>query len=409
MASDDPTLGVWICGALGDIATTTIIGARAIAHGAADTTGLVTELPMFEPLGLAPIGGLRLGGLDISHSTLPERAERLYRESRTLARETLDLVAEDLSGIDGRIVRDPTLGFAATGPGRNSPGLPELVARVRDHLLRFQQDSGADRVVVVNLISAGPSPTVSPLSDSRDGIESIISQDRKDLFSPSACYAYAALSLGLPFVNFTPNPCTAWPGMIALARDRGAPCAGDDGKTGETLLKTVLAPMFAHRNLRVMSWEGVNLLGNDDGRALDDAANREAKLHNKGQVLDSILGYPPHAGVAINYVPSLGDWKTAWDLVHFRGFMDVPMTLQLTWQGCDSVLAAPLVLDLVRLVDLAKRRGESGPQGHLACFFKNPLGIREMDFHHQWGLLCDYVQRGLATVDDPPGRGSIQS
>jgi myo-inositol-1-phosphate synthase len=151
--------------------------------------------------------------------------------------------------------------------------------------------------------------------------------------------------------------------------------------------------MFACRNLRVLSWEGVNLLGNNDGKTLADPRNREMKLRHKERVLEGILGYSPHAGVTINYVPSLGDWKTAWDLIHFRGFLDVPMTMQFTWQGCDSVLAAPLVLDLVRLMDFAARQGEHGPMRHLAAFFKQPLGVEEMDLHRQFQMLLDYAER----------------
>jgi myo-inositol-1-phosphate synthase len=224
----------------------------------------------------------------------------------------------------------------------------------------------------------------------------MITADRKDLFSPSACYAWAALSEGCAYVNFTPNAGTDWGGMAELAARNRVPFYGDDGKTGETLIKTTLAPMFAHRNLQVLSWEGVNLLGNNDGRVLGDPGNREAKLRNKERVLGGILGYEPHTGVTINYVPSLGDWKTAWDLIHFQGFMDVPMTLQFTWQGSDSILAAPLVLDLVRLAELAMRRGEHGPMHHLAAFFKNPLGVAEMDFHRQFDALLAYAAQHLA-------------
>jgi myo-inositol-1-phosphate synthase len=222
--------------------------------------------------------------------------------------------------------------------------------------------------------------------------------------SPAACYAWAAISEGCPYINFTPNAGCDWGGIGALAAARQVPFYGDDGKTGETLLKTALAHLFAYRNLQVLSWEGVNLLGNNDGRALADPRNRAAKLGNKERVLTDILGYAPHAGVTINYVPSLGDWKTAWDLIHFTGFLDVPMTMQFTWQGCDSILAAPLVLDLVRLADLAQRRGESGPMTHLAGFFKNPLGVREMDFHRQFEALLGYAEACLTDLGQADAR-----
>src|SRR5439155_10790061 len=149
---------------------------------------------------------------------------------------------------------------------------------------------------------------------------------------------------------------------------------GKDGKTGETLLKSVLAPMFANRNLRILSWVGHNIFGNRDGLVLDDPKNKESKIRTKDQVISQIVGYKPQTHTSIEYIESLDDWKTAWDHVHFRGFLGVKMTMQVTWQGCDSVLAAPLVIDLARLALDAKRRGLCGVQAQLSCFFKSPMG-----------------------------------
>ncbi|MFG0317183.1 MAG: inositol-3-phosphate synthase, partial [Planctomycetota bacterium JB042] len=119
-----------------------------------------------------------------------------------------------------------------------------------------------------------------------------------------------------------------------------------------------------------------------------------SKVSSKDQVLSRILGYPLHTHVGIDFVPSLKDMKTAWDFVHFQGFLGFPMVMQFIWQGCDAVLAAPIVLDLVRLTDLALRRGESGPMPHLACFFKSPHRVDEHDFHRQWDRLMAYVEKG---------------
>ena len=149
--------------------------------------------------------------------------------------------------------------------------------------------------------------------------------------------------------------------------------------------------MFAARNLEVMSWVGHNIFGNLDGLVLDDPANKAAKVKNKDQLVGSILGYEPQSLVSIEYIRSLGDWKTAWDHIHFRGFLETPMTLQLTWQGCDSLLAAPLVLDLVRFVDVSQRRGEVGLLSHLGSFFKRPLGLENHAFDHQSALLAEWA------------------
>jgi myo-inositol-1-phosphate synthase len=166
------------------------------------------------------------------------------------------------------------------------------------------------------------------------------------------------------------------------------PHMGNDGKTGQTLVRTALAPMLRERNFNVLSWSGFNILGNRDGAVLDDPAANAAKTAGKDRVLGSILGEQLGTSLTrIDYVPSLQDWKTAWDFVHFEGFLGTKMHLELKWQGADSALAAPLVLDLVRCVELAHRRGQAGLQPALAGFFKNPLGVDEHSFPEQCRML----------------------
>jgi myo-inositol-1-phosphate synthase len=207
-------------------------------------------------------------------------------------------------------------------------------------------------------------------------------------------YALAAVSGGHSYINFTPSLGASLPAIELLAAETGSLIAGKDGKTGETLMKTVLAPMFARRNLEVMSWVGHNIFGNRDGVILDDPANKAAKVGTKDQVVNQILGYKPKTLVTIEYIPDMADWKTAWDHIHFRGFLGATMTLQFTWQGCDSLLAAPLAIDLARLTELEKRRGTpGGVMTHLASFWKSPEGVEENDFFHQWELLEDYLRR----------------
>ena len=218
----------------------------------------------------------------------------------------------------------------------------------------------------------------------------------------SSLYAIAALDLGSSYINFTPSLGAAPAAIDELARLRGARHAGCDGKTGETLLKSVLAPMFAARNLQVMSWVGHNIFGNMDGRVLDDPANKRAKLESKDRLLGEILGYKPQTHISIEFIESLGDWKTAWDHIHFAGFLGTPMTFQFIWQGCDSVLAAPLVIDLIRFTELAQRRGQTGLLTFLASFFKSPLGVEEHSFVHQFQMLQQWLSEAKvpAVKDD---------
>jgi myo-inositol-1-phosphate synthase len=149
--------------------------------------------------------------------------------------------------------------------------------------------------------------------------------------------------------------------------------------------------MFAKRHLRVLSWVGHNILGNRDGLVLADPHNKASKVRTKDALLAEMLGYRPQSHVSIEYIESLDDWKTAWDHVHFEGFLGTKMTLQFTWQGCDSVLAAPLVIDVARLLLWAQRSGATGLQRQFACFFKRPLGVPEHDFGKQFELLEQYL------------------
>ncbi len=155
--------------------------------------------------------------------------------------------------------------------------------------------------------------------------------------------------------------------------------------------------MFALRNWQLLSWVGHNIFGNRDGQVLDDPANKASKIRTKDQVISSIVGYKPQTLVSIEYIDSLDDWKTAWNHIHFKGFLGTKMTLQFIWQGCDSILAGPLVVDLARLALLSQRRGEVGVLRHLACFFKNPMDVPEHDFFKQFAMLERYVEEFLTT------------
>ncbi|MFO0265183.1 MAG: inositol-3-phosphate synthase, partial [Planctomycetota bacterium] len=237
----------------------------------------------------------------------------------------------------------------------------------------FVAQQELEQVVVVNLAST--EPPVAKESLPRD-VESLLSslETTECPLPASSLYAIAAIERGHPFVNFTPSLGSDLPAIDELARQRGSAHVGRDGKTGETFLKSVLAPAFAARNLEVMSWVGHNIFGNLDGVVLNDPVNKATKVASKDKLLGEILGYAPQTLVSIEYIQSLGDWKTAWDHIHFRGFLETPMMMQFTWQGCDSILAAPLVLDLARFAELAARRGASGTLDFLASFFKSPQG-----------------------------------
>jgi myo-inositol-1-phosphate synthase len=289
----------------------------------------------------------------------------------------------------------PDVGFADLDPEAaelgSAPPL-EQVARLKADLESFRTQHGCRAVVVVNVASTEAyretHASWCDLAHFEAALEAKVAQPA------SIIYAYAALQAGCPYVNFTPSRGSSIPALRELAEQVGLPHCGSDGKTGETLIKTVLAPMFRARALKVLAWQGYNMLGNRDGEILNEASHRQSKLRNKDEALRSILDDPDlHTYVGIDFVPSLADWKTAWDFVHFEGFLGARMSLQFTWAGSDSALAAPLVIDLARLTALSLERGERGVMPHVASFFKAPMSGGTHDFHAQFDLLERYGRK----------------
>ncbi len=382
-----------------------------MARGRAGPQGLITATDLFAGVPLPPIDGLVFGGHDIRDGDWAEAGAEIQRLNGTIPLGLLQELSPELRRLSGTIRRgvltNTGAAIAAMAKASRADGLPltAQVERICADIAAFRQKHRLDAVVCVNLTSTEPALLPCPEHLDEAAFEQALLADRRDLVRPSALYAWAAACLGLPFVNFTPSNAALLPAIRARFARNGAPFAGSDGKTGETLVKSALAPMFKYRNLRVLSWQGYNILGDRDGAVLADSESKRAKVQSKDALLPQILGYPLHTHVGIDYVPSLHDLKTAWDFIHFEGFLGHRMALQFTWQGCDSILAAPLVLDLVRLLDLAARRGEAGPARHLACFFKRPEGVDEHDLHRQWHLLTDYATTARA-AGAPPAAGS---
>ncbi|MEU6729767.1 inositol-3-phosphate synthase [Nonomuraea wenchangensis] len=379
-------LGVWLIGARGSVATTAIVGASALRAGAATSQGCVTESPGF-PGDLAPLAGLTFGGHDITETSLRKRAEQLGRAG-VISPDLPELLASDLDAVDAEIRPGHSAGHSS-GHGAGHDG--QAAARLIDDIAGFRARHGLARVVVVNVSSTEPPwhprPEFERLADLE---ERLATQD--DVLPPSSLYAYAAFHAGCGYVEFTPSTGPALPALAELAARQGVPYAGRDGKTGETLVRSALAPMFADRALRVRSWSGLNLLGGGDGATLADPAARSSKRLSKDQVVAKVMGGPVEGETHIDYVPDLGEWKTAWDHVSFEGFLGVRMTLQFTWQGCDSALAAPLVLDLARLVGRAHEKGRHGVLPELGYFFKSPLGTDEHALAAQYARLRAFAE-----------------
>jgi len=396
----DSNIGLWLIGAKGGVASTAILGLAALKRGLIDSLGLVSHLPRFARLPLADWGRFVVGGHEIRRSPLGVEVARIVAQTRIDLSKTLEQCRPELEEIDGRIRPGTTIGVGPTIASLADLEIPrdetprQAVERIAGDLAAFAAAENVGHLVVVNISSTEPPVDTSRLPATWAELEPLL-DDKQSSLPASSLYAIAALRSGHSFINFTPSLADSPAAIGELARSNGACHYGCDGKTGETLMKSVLAPMFARRNMQVKSWVGHNIFGNMDGQVLDDPENKRAKVASKDHLIREILGYKPNTLVSIEYLPDLGDWKTAWDHIHFAGFLGVPMTLQFTWQGSDSVLAAPLVLDLARFAELARRLGHVGHLSFLESFFKSPYGATEHCFDRQFETL----ERWARTVE----------
>jgi myo-inositol-1-phosphate synthase len=368
------TTGVWLIGARGSVAVTSAVGAAALRAGLTEPFGSVTHL--LDNPSLPAFGDLVFGGHDVVCVPLEKKVESLVAAGVMPARISHALGTE-ITALQDRIRPVPA---AATQR--------ETAALIAQDITKFQDEFALDRVVVINVSSTEPVPAPNAAFDSLEALEAALSGQ---VLPSSALNAYAAFLAGCPFVDFTPSTGARLPALHEMALQRGLPYGGRDGKTGETLVKSVLAPMFAMRNLRVRTWAGTNLLGGGDGANLADPAANAAKAGSKQRVLAETLGYQPQGSSHIEFVDDIGDFKTAWDLITFTGFLGIGMRMEFTWHGCDSALAAPLVLDIARLTAAAHAAGRSGPLTELAFFFKDPIGDVPHALHDQFAMLARFA------------------
>jgi myo-inositol-1-phosphate synthase len=274
----------------------------------------------------------------------------------------------------------------------------ELMEQVREDIRNFKAQNNCDRVVV---IWAASTEIYLPLADEHqtlEGFRKAMKENNVEQIAPSMCYAYAAIAEGAPFIMGAPNLCVDMPAMWEFSKEMNVPICGKDFKTGQTMLKTVLAPMLKTRMLGLDGWFSTNILGNRDGEVLDDPDSFKTKEVSKLSVIDTILQpelYPElykniYHKVRINYYPPRKDNKEGWDNIDLVGWMGYPMQLKVDFLCRDSILAAPLCLDLVLFADLALRCNFSGIQSWLSFYFKSPMH----DFEHvpEHDLFIQYIK-----------------
>jgi myo-inositol-1-phosphate synthase len=384
-------LGIMLVG-LGAVSTTTIAGVMAIRRGLAKPIGSLTQMGTirlgkrteansprikdFVPL--ASLNDIVFGGWDIFDDNCYDAA----KTAGVLDRGLLDQMKPELEAVrpwpavfDRRYVK------RLDGPNvKKGKTKKDLAEQVRADIQKFKQDNGLSRMVLVWCGSTEVYLTESEVHASIEAFEKGL-EANDDAIPSSMIYAYAAIKEGIPYANAAPNLSADVPALMELAQQTGSPLAGKDLKTGQTLIKTIIAPGLKSGLIGVEGWYSTNILGNRDGEVLDDPESFKTKEESKKSVLDYIFQpnlYPDlyeklcHV-VRINYYPPRGDNKEGWDNIDIFGWLGYPMQLKINFLCRDSILAAPIVLDSALFLDLARRAGMSGIQEWLSFYYKSPM------------------------------------
>ena len=382
-------LGIAVVGLGGAVGTTMAAGIELMKQGVVGLEGL--PLANLSIDGLADYTDIVFAGWDLFGDHLAKAAE----EHDVLTHKQFVAAETSLREIKPwPAVENPT--FLSNIDGENKLSKishRETVEKLRANLRDFI--SRCDSVVVINLASTEKLTVQgNEIFNSLAGFEKALDEDSPDI-SPAMLYAYAAMSKGIPYGNFTPSVAADIPALIELAELRKVPIAGKDGKTGQTFIKTVLAPALRSRALKVEGWYSTNILGNRDGLALSNEDSLASKVKTKSSVLEDILGYDVEDhNVDNRYYRPRGDNKEAWDNIDIAGFLGQQMQIKVNFLCKDSILAAPLAIEIARCLDLAAQRGEYGIQEQLSVFFKLPMtrGARpQQAFEVQNSLLLAWL------------------
>lgn len=386
-------LGV-MCVGLGAVTTTTIAGVLMSRKGLSKPIGsfacegimrlgkgsdkIYKEVKHILPI--APLHDIVFGAWDIYEDNGYEAAVK----ANVLRSSDIDPVKDELTQIQPyKALFDKSYATNIDGPNVKEPATRwEQTEELRKDIRHFKEANNCDRVVVIWIASTEKYiPRDEKVHGSLSSFEAAMKADDKEHIAPSMCYAYAAMREGCPFVMGAPNLCIDIPAMWELANETKMPISGKDFKSGQTMMKTVLAPAFFTRQLGVTGWFSTNILGNRDGIVLDAPENFETKRRSKMSAVENILDsdiYPQlysdiYHKVRINYYPPRGDEKESWDNIDIFGWMGYPMTIKVNFLCRDSILAAPIALDLILFSDIALRSGLYGIQDFLSFYCKAPM------------------------------------
>ena len=397
----DGKLGVLMVG-LGAVSSTVIAGVEHIRRGSGEPVGSLTQMATIrlgrrtdsrapyikEFVPLAELDDLVFGAWD----PIPDNAYEAALRAGVLDRyDEIEPIADYLRSIEPMpAVFDQD--YAKRIEGTNVKPVESKLSAVdaiREDIRRFKQENGCDRLVMIWCASTEKFITEEEIHQDIESFVSALHASDPNI-APSMIYAYAAIQEGIPYINGAPNLSTDIPALERLAREKSVPICGKDFKTGQTLVKTVIGPMLKARMLGLNGWFSTNILGNRDGEVLDEPENFRTKEESKLGVLEHILQpetYPSLYGdayhkVRINYYPPRGDAKEGWDNVDLFGWLRHPMQMKIDFLCSDSILAAPIVLDLILFTDLAQRAGMGGIQEWLSFYFKSPQHARTVYPEH---------------------------
>ena len=406
-------LGVLVVGVGGAVSTTMITGVLAARKGLAKPIGSITQMatmrvqagekPIKEIVPLADLSDIVFGGWDI----FPDNAFEAASYAEVLKEKDLKLVKEELEAIKPMPAAfDHNWAKRLNGTHiKQAETRWEMVEQLRADIRAFKAEHACERMAVLWAASTEIYIPMSEDHQSLASLEKAMKENHTETISPSMCYAYAAIAEGAPFIMGAPNLCVDIPAMWEFSKQQCVPIAGKDFKSGQTLMKTVLAPMFKTRMLGLSGWFSTNILGNRDGEVLDDPANFKTKEVSKLSVIDNILEpekFPElysdvYHKVRINYYPPRKDNKEAWDNIDIFGWMGYPMEIKVNFLCRDSILAAPIALDLVLFSDLALRAGMCGIQTWLSFFCKSPMHDFEHepvhDLFQQWRIVKQAIRQ----------------
>ncbi|MFH1018418.1 MAG: inositol-3-phosphate synthase [Pseudomonadota bacterium] len=400
IAPADGKLGILIPG-LGAVSTTFIIGVKAILQGLGQPLGSLTQMghirlgkrtdrnsPLIRDfVPLAQLENLEFGAWDIFDESCYDVAKR----SRVIFGDLVEQLKDDIATIrpmpavfDKQYVSRLDGTYVKKGKTKY-----DLARMLMEDIQRFKEEKKVSRMVMVWCASTEAYIQEGPVHQSIEAFEKGL-KDNDPMIAPSMIYAYAAIQSGVPFANGAPNLTVDIPALLNLAKEKNVPLSGKDFKTGQTLMKTILAPGLKARLIGIDGWFSTNILGNRDGEVLDAPENFKTKEESKLSVLEHILEpklYPDlygnlHHKVRINYYPPRGDNKESWDNIDLRGWLDYKMQLKINFLCKDSILAAPVVLDLALFMDFARRCGFRGIQEWLSFYYKSPMHAKGLYPEH---------------------------